>query len=143
MGSVTHPAPARRLVALPLLWTGLFAGPAIWSVQIMVGYALLAHACFPGSHPVATPTSGAAWWLALAVSIVAILVTLGALIVAIRSWKRMRAERAGREQTALEAGEGRTRFMALGGVLLSSLFLLGVILNSVALFIIPLCSVPV
>jgi hypothetical protein len=40
----------------------------------------------------------------------------------------------------LEVGEGRTRFMAYGGLLLSGLFLIAVLFSGISLVVLPHCG---
>lgn len=137
---MTHPAPQRDLVSTKVLWFGLFAAPFVWSVQIIVDYALLAHSCYPGRLPIPTGWVGAAWTISLIVSIVSLIVAVIAAVTAFRSWRRTEGEHTGSESALLEVGEGRTRFMAFAGILLSVLFLLGIVLNGIPLFVVPACG---
>src|SRR5690348_9259343 len=113
------PVPAPATAGMPALWFGLFGAAAAWSVQELVSYALLAHACYPSRDPLATPATSAAWPLAVVVSLAALLVGTAAVLTALRIW------RGGAEAPQIEArvGEGRVRFMALSGILVSSIFL--------------------
>jgi hypothetical protein len=134
-----HPAPAGHTVALGALWFGLFGAPIVWSLQLMLGYGLVAYACFPGSEPRAVPMFGGLRSMVALVSVVALAVALAAGATAWRSWRATRREHPGDQEALLEVGEGRTRFMALAGMLVSGLFVLGVIMNTIPLFIMPLC----
>ena len=131
MGTTTHPAPARGRVGIGALAFGLFGAPAAWSVQTLVNLPLAAHACFPRLEPRATPALHGLAGLVLGVSVAAVLLSLAAAFVAWRSWSRTRAEQQGsagkgsdhdHPSALLETGEGRTRFMALSGLLLSVTF---------------------
>ncbi|MGH7634970.1 MAG: hypothetical protein ACRENC_14640, partial [Gemmatimonadaceae bacterium] len=55
------------------------------------------------------------------------------------SWRLTKGEHRGGHGALLDAGEGRTRFMAYAGMLSSGLFALAIILSSFALFIVPAC----
>ncbi len=134
--SSAHLARARPAVAPGALWFGLFGAPLVWSLQLLMSYALVAHACYPASEPMATPVVGGLWTLVLVAGLVALVVALAAGGTAWRSWRTTRAEHPGDEDALLEVGEGRTRFMALAGMLLSGVFLLGIILNAVPLFLV-------
>lgn len=140
VATAAHPAPARHTVALAALWFGLFGAPAAWSVQLMANYALVAHGCFPSAEPRSTPVFGGLWTVALVVSIVALLVAAAAFLVARRSWLSTREEHHGDREALLEVGEGRTRFMAYAGMLVSALFVLGVIMATIPLFILSPCG---
>jgi hypothetical protein len=138
--SAAHPAPAEHRVALAALWFGLFGAPTIWSIQLMLNYALVAHACYPASEPLSAPVFGGLRGTVIAASVVALAIALSAAATAWRSWSATRHEHHGGEEALLEVGEGRTRFMALAGLLVSGLFILGVIMNSIPLFIIQPCG---
>lgn len=91
------------------LWFGLLAAPAAWFLHLTVNYSLVRYAC----------ATGAPWILHL--------VTLAALAlagtggwVAWRNWRR-----TGRPAETTGGGvEGRSRFMAVGGVAASAFFAL-------------------
>jgi hypothetical protein len=134
-----HPAPAGHRVALGALWFGLFGAPLVWSIQLMLNYGLVAYSCFPGSEPRSTPLFGGLRTTVLIAGVVALAIALAAGVTAWRSWRATRHEHPGGQEYLLEAGEGRTRFMALAGMLVSGLFVLGVIMNAIPLFIVPLC----
>lgn len=144
-----HPAPARRHVPLRALWFGVFAAPAAWSVQTLVNFTLAAHACYPGLYPLATPTVGALRGIVFAVSLATIAVCIAATAVSWRTWRRTRAEAQqdtgsgaehGDVQALLETGAGRTRFMAMGGLLMSGVFLVASIVHLASLFLVTPCG---
>ena len=135
-----HPTPGRHAVSAGALWFGLFGAPAAWSMQLMVNYALTAHGCYPGSEPRATPDFGGLSTLVLVISVAALTVAAAAGGAAWRSWRASRTEHPGDHAYPLETGAGRTRFMALAGLLLSGLFLLGVVMATIPLFFVPPCG---
>jgi hypothetical protein len=143
-----HPAPERNAVALTGLWFGFLAGPAAWTLQELVDSAITSHECFPRLFPLASPPMTGMRGLLFAVSLFAILLCLAGAAVAWRDWMRTRAEH--HESTGkarqhahpaalLETGEGRTRFMALSGVLTSVTFLIVVVANSASIFLVTPC----
>jgi hypothetical protein len=127
-------------VSLPALWLGLFGAPLAWSIQELVSYSIVAHACYPSSEPklmIAMP------WLSIVGLIVSgVTLVLGGLTasVAHKSWKRSGGAAGGERGHLLDHGEGRIRFMALSGVVLSVLFLFSMVLNTVTLLLQPACS---
>lgn len=135
-----HAAPQQHAVSLPALWFGLFGAFAAWSLQTLINYALVAHACYPGFVPRAVPIIGGVSTIALGVSIITLLVALAASLTALSSWRATRSERGGRAERLLEVGDGRTRFMAAAGLILSGIFTLTIVLNGVPLFMLPTCS---
>lgn len=124
---MTHPAPARHLISNGALWLGLFGGPVLWALQLMVGYGLTAHGCFPGTSPRSGPI-GAMWSGSVIATLIAVIGTCTAGFVALKAWRSASHERAARDSahhtSLLDIGEGRTRFMAFAGILSSGVFLL-------------------
>ena len=134
-----HAAPHRAQVPRWALWTGVFAGHVLWSVELLANYAFVAHSCYPTALPRAAPTWGGVWGLALAVSVVATLGTAAAGGLAYRSWRATRDEKGGSSESLLDTAEGRTRFMAMSGMLLSGLYLLTVLATGLPLVMVPRC----
>lgn len=62
----------------------------------------------------------------VAVGLAALLIVLLALWAAARSWNLSRSEAGGGHHSALTNGHGRTRFLALAGLVANSMFLIAV-----------------
>ena len=139
MSAATHPAPRRDVVPTGVLWFGIFGAPAAWALQIIVTYALVAHFCFPHDRPRLTPTFEALRATGIVVSVIVLVVTLLALATAVRSWRAMRHGQGAERVEQLEVGEGRARFMAFAGVLLSAVFLFAVLMNALPLITNAMC----
>jgi len=144
-----HPAPERGRVPLWMLWFGFVGAPAAWTVQTLVNTPLAAHSCYPRLTPLGTPTTGGLRGIAFVVSLAALAVCVAATVVAWRTWWRTREEHQqgtgrGRQHqpsaALLETGEGRTRFMALAGVLTSVTFLVVSAMNTAAIFLVSPCG---
>ena len=126
-----HPAPHRDRVPAWQVGVGLFAAPAAWSVQSLLDVGLSGYACYPKDEPLATPIwSGLGIALASA-NMVALVVCVFAGVVAWMAYRRSGAERPGSAHHLLESGDGRTRFLALAGVLTSVLFVVAVCFETV------------
>jgi hypothetical protein len=128
---MSHPALHRA--SLPQIWFGLFGAPLVWAVQFAILYALLARACYPGLAPrqwmdVETRAS-----LPLILTAVATAVAALSALIAWKNWRAAGRERRGSVEGLLAIGEGRTRFMALSGLMLSLLFLFAILLNGVVM----------
>lgn len=141
----THPAPARHVVAMPQLLFGLFGAPVAWAVQLLSATAVNSFGCIAGLDE-NTPTglqAGSATWIALLVlTLLLILVSGAALVTALRSWRKVHEPSEPEEAELLETGEGRARFMAMGGILLGSIFSLLLVLNSLPIFFSAQCVQP-
>lgn len=134
-----HPAPLRSELNPWAVGFALLGAPAAWAVQLTLSYGLVGHACFPMTLPLETPVWTPVWpWLA-AISLAAILVGLAAGWVAWRNWRKVRHEQPGSHHRLLDAGEGRTRFLAMWGMLTSLMFLITLVFSSVNLLLVPLC----
>ena len=134
-----HPSRARGETKLVVLFYGLIAAPCAWIIAQIFCSALASRACHPKYDPLAAPAfsgTSIAHWGAL---LLAIAVCISGAIVAYRAWNRTRGEHRGGSQTLLEIGEGRSRFMALAGMLTSIGFLTAVIFSIPAAVFVPLC----
>jgi hypothetical protein len=136
--TVAHPAPRRGIVPLRTLWFGIFGAPVAWALELIAGYALIAHYCYPRNVPLRTPTFGGTQLTGLIICIVLVLVGVSALVTSIHSWRETRRP-VGEQHELLEVGEGRTRFMAFGGILLSVMFLFALIMSALPLLTNSLC----
>lgn len=134
-----HPAPRQHLVALPALWFGLFGAPAAWSAQLISNYAILGHFCYPRDTPLASPTFGGVRALSIVISAILFLVGVAALLVALRSWSRTRYRRGNEHHEVAEIGEGRTRFMAMSGILVSGVFIYALLMAGIPAIAMPVC----
>jgi hypothetical protein len=133
-----HPA-SRPAIGPGALWFGLFGAPVAWSVQELTSYALIAHACYPSWHPRSSPVTSSPWITALMVSLSMLLVGLAGGLTAYRAWRLSRHEHASPEAHQLEVGEDRVRFMAISGLIVSSILLFNLLMNTVTLFFVPAC----
>jgi hypothetical protein len=144
-----HPAPERERVPLAALWFGLAGGPVAWSIQTLVSLPVAAHACFPRLTPLSSPAFGGVRGVVFLLGVMAFGVSALATWVAWRTWSHTRQEQQGasgegarhRESVAaLETGEGRTRFMALAGLMTSIVFLLVTASHAAMLFLVAPCA---
>jgi hypothetical protein len=138
--AAASPAPAVRAVAPTALWFGLFGAPAVWSLQLLASYALVAHGCYPAAEPMTIPVVPGLTMLVLGTGATALVVALVAGSLAWRSWRATQHEHEGDHEALLEAAEGRTRFMALAGMLLSAVFVLGIVMNVVPVLLLRPCG---
>ena len=106
-----------RAASLPRLWFGIFGAPAGWAVQLIVDYAIVAHACYPARVPLADPVIGAARGISFGVACVCLAV---AVLAATHS-------------ASEGASAGRVRFMATAGLIVSVLFTFAIVMAALPL----------
>ncbi|MBV8404319.1 MAG: hypothetical protein JO203_08995 [Gammaproteobacteria bacterium] len=141
--SLTHsPAPHGGHVGTAQIAFAVVAGPLAWFILVCAGEALASEPCFPGSHRYATPLPGLRWtWPALiALLVLCALVAFAAFAVSWRMYRVTRAEEAGRRAGLLDEGVGRTRFMALWGLLYGAGFCVATLLSLAAYIALPRCA---
>ena len=137
--SIKHPAPHRHRVGLAALFFGLAAAPTAWNAQLLFSVGLSAHACYPRDVPLELPIWGNLWGILLAIGLAGIAVAILGGIVSFRNWRLTFDEAPGSAHHLLDVGEGRTRFIAMFGILTSFLFALALLLATAAVFLVPLC----
>lgn len=137
-----HPAPQRDRVDLYESLFGVIGGPVAWFIQLCAGYALATWPCFPNSERAVTPLPGYEWtWPAMiALLVIGVLIALAAFLVSWRVLRRTRDEMKGDHRALMEIGAGRTRFLALWGVLLGGGFALATIVSAAAFIVLPRCA---
>lgn len=103
--------------------------------QLLFGFASTSYLCEPGD-PASVPK-----WLAPALvtlNVVALLAAIAALAIGVRFVRRTAHEHRGSGEL-LDAGEGRTRFLATWAALISAVFIVAILANSLSLLLVPLC----
>lgn len=136
-----HPSPHRERVSIALLFCGLLAGPVAWGLQLIVNYALAAYRCYPGDVPRTSILPGWSWSspTILAINIAAALIALLGAAISLRHWRAVRGEHHGSVGHTAETGEGRTRFLALWGMMTGLGFFAAIMFDTVALSMAPQC----
>jgi hypothetical protein len=138
---IGHPAPHRDRAELSALAFGLAGAPFAWALQLFVNYGIASRVCFPGAIPqLSAIGTSSAWFTILVVELVALAVSVLAAVISYGSWRATRHEAAGETSHMVEAGEGRTRFLALWGLLTSVGFAIAIMFSLVGLFVVPLCG---
>jgi hypothetical protein len=74
------------------------------------------------------------------VSVLALVIAGAALIASYGAWRRTAHEHTGRHHRVWEVGEGRTRFMALAGTIVTAVFAINIVLNGLAVFLVGPCT---
>jgi hypothetical protein len=125
------PAP-RTTGPVPLI-IGLFAGPILWMAHIGVSEIIVSSACATNSGRLANLAYGFGGWktLLILVSLLFILAAAAADFTAIHCWRK---SGIGLRVTGFFGGAaGRTGWMSLAGILLSTFFLSGIVLAAIPL----------
>lgn len=139
-GTSAHPAPHRHRVEFWVLLFGAAASPLMWMGHLWLSYGLSSRTCFPADMADAGVSVGGLRGALLVFDAGAIVVSLIALVVSYRSWRATRAEAHGRIEHAVEIGEGRTRFLAIWGMISSLMFLGAILFAAIASIMVPLCG---
>lgn len=120
----------------------LAAGPAAWILQLSIDFGVATSVCEQGGAPRAAPP--AAGWgsedvFLVAVNLACLVIALTGGWTALAAWRRSRAEKPGGADAALDVGEGRTRFLALCGMLTAGAFAVAIAFDTAWPFFIPSC----
>lgn len=130
--------PPDRVALLTLLF-GVLGAPVAWGLQLVVNYGLASHICYVGDTPRTMPIWRSAWTVILVLNVLAALLALASTALSYQRWQATRQEFHRNASEALEVREGRTRFLALWGVMTGSGFFLAILFNTIALFMVPQC----
>lgn len=135
-----HAAPARHEVGKSALWFGILAAPIAWLTGQLLDYGTASYVCAANSAAPAARLVRATepWFLWL--TGVGFLIALVSCWIAYRNWDRTRAERPGSGHHLLELGEGRTRFLAMCGLVTSGGFSLAFLFTGAYMVVAPLCA---
>lgn len=129
---------ARKAGFLWLLF-GCSAAPLFWLGQLMLGYGVTAYICYPGDHPQTLAQSGPLFVALVAFDIVALAACAAGAAVSWSAWQRTKHEESGQHHHALQIGEGRSRFLALWGLMSSLWFFAAVLFTAIASVTVPTC----
>ena len=133
-------SPHRRRRGALIMLFGLLGAAAAWILQTEIGETLAAQACFPHRTALAAPQ----WsWLMSALdvmSIAALLIGAAGVWVAWQGWRTTCARRPDPAAPVSDTGAGRTRFLAMAGLTLSLLFLVGLLATGLAVLLVSPCS---
>ena len=124
MHRLPHPSPQRMRLSPWALWFAILAAPLAWSIALLVNVPIAVHGCFPQDTALSVPIWSNMGLVVGVVVLIAVAISVAGGIVAWRNWHVTRSESEGSAHHLLEAGDGRTRFMAMTGMLCSGLFLL-------------------
>jgi hypothetical protein len=137
-----HPAPKRHAAGLHETLFALFGGPIAWFIQMNAGFALASQPCFQDGLRLIEPIgiSDRSRGIMIAVIVIAFAVALASAALAWRMYLRTEDEAKGDHRHVMEVGAGRTRFLALWGVMLGSGSAIATILTAAGVVVLPRCA---
>ena len=120
---------------------GLAVGPAAWIGQLVIGYGLSSYSCFPGDAPRSAPPPVAEHGLLLAVNLACVALALSGLLVSLAGLRRHRGDKTQDRATTNAAATpwGRSRFLAMCGVLSASAFAIAILFDTPSTLALRLC----
>ncbi len=120
---------------------GLVGGPGAWFMQVCAGYMLANGPCFPHESRRIAPPQGFDWtWPALiALLILGVLIATAAFAVSRANWRRTQLG-AATPHDVLNIRAGRTRFLALWGMIYGASFAVATLVNAIAYILLPRCG---
>lgn len=138
--SPEHPSQGRREIGPFRLAFGVLAAPLAWSADELFSYGAASHLCrmkaSGGDQSLTVP--GSPWFWGLLV--VTLIIAVAGFVVALGNWRKTREEQTGSGHHLLELGEGRSRFVAMCGMLTSGGFLVAFVFMLANLILAPLCG---
>jgi hypothetical protein len=135
-----HPSPLREEISLASFWFGILGAPLAWTIQEIVSYIGTSTQCKADGSSTIPAHTDTVWQSLLAINLLAMLLALFATGVAVYNWQKVRHEMSGNAHDLLDEGEGRTRFLAMFGLLTSAGFVIGLVFMIFTLFLAPLCG---
>jgi hypothetical protein len=134
---VTNARPRPEVLGAFLLVFAFFAGPVAWSLHLVVEEILVSSACSTGLGGFRSFLIGgySGWEIVLLlVTLLLLMVSLVADIIAFRAW------RTSGLGTGVTGFENWGAWMALSGILLSTLFLIATVMAGIPIFFLSGCS---
>lgn len=127
-----------------LLLYGLLIPPFAWAIELYLNFGLASHACFPDGAPRASFLPGweGIWTVLVAVSIVCAVVCAIGLISSGYSWNRFRRDPPLPEEIGAVSypSQGRLQAFAVSGLIISGLFTVAILFDSLYLWALSTCS---
>jgi hypothetical protein len=131
MAATQHP-PTR-----PSIWYGIFAAPVAFAIQELLNWLISSGACPSGNPadiggmPLFTGTRAILW----AVGAAALVIAAVALLIGIGAWRRS-------QDPSFLSIRGRLRsdYLAAAAMLVSAVFLIAILWQTVGIFVLPECG---
>jgi hypothetical protein len=137
---IGHPAPHRQAARPILFLFALLGAPAAWIVELLIGFAVTSYAC--DMHQTRGALAAVPGWmspLVTAVNLLALLVAALSLVAGVVLIRRTRHEHHARSGEPIDAGEGRTRVLAVWAIVGAIIFIVALLTNTFSLLLVPIC----
>jgi hypothetical protein len=138
-GDQEHPSPHRGNVSLAALWSGLLLAPSAWFLQLAIDTPVLSQACYPRDEPYRGVVPHLSE-LVMVVDALTLAACIGSFLLAWRNWRRTAREKPGKGARLMGSGDGRSRFMAMSGMLASGLVATAVLYIGIAHLLLRECG---
>ncbi len=138
--SLESPPPGRGRVSTIRIGVALFGAPVAWIAQFSLSEPLAAHACYPYQAPLSAPVWEGLPVILAVISIACFAAALLSGFIAWTLWRQSERKPAGEGGSAIEADEGRNRFLVKLSLMSSFIFTTAIILNICAVLLVPPCS---
>lgn len=133
-----HPAPHRDRASRWVLAFAIAAAPVAWIVRLLVNYSIAGQSCV-GAAAMEAPASSRALSAIMIINFGALALAIFGGYVAFDLWKQTKHEKDGDVHQLVHSGEGRTRFLAVCGILTDTLFGLAVAVDALGSIVGPPC----
>lgn len=135
-----HPAPHRARVPVVWLLAGLAIPPGAWIVEMLVGVGIASNACpLTTGSPARQGGFGGEALVLIGITSLCLVAAVASGLMSRRHWLAVRHEKDDSEHSHLTLGEGRTRFVALAGMLTAGTFGIAILFSLLEPLVIPLC----
>ena len=138
--SVETPDSHRGHVSLLRIGIGLFGAPAAWLAQFSLSEPLAAHACYPLQMPLSAPVWERLPAILAVISITCLAVALLSGYIAWTLWRQTELNLHGKSGSLIKAVENRNRWLVKLSAMSSFIFLVAIIFNICAIFLVSPCS---
>ncbi len=123
-----HPAPQAHRINELMLAMSFLAAPIAWAGSLTVKYATTSSLCGRSTNE-SDPSLNA---LLYSIDAIAFVIALATILISWRHWQLTKEEASGEITELAEIGEGRTRFLALWGMLMGGMFAAAIFFGFIA-----------
>lgn len=121
------------------IWIALFGAPFAWIAQVSLSEPLAAHACYPFLAPLSEPIWEALPAILAAISLTCLAAALLSGYIVWTLWRRPE-HHAAADKSVIGGNEELKRFLVNLSTMSSFIFLVAIIFNICAIWLVPPCS---